>query len=91
MERVFAEIGRLRAAGARHRRSGLRLSDVDPASMIDRMIGELEELRAQPADIYELADVFCVALHYAQEQGWSLGDLERAMHEKLAQRFTTDT
>lgn len=54
---------------------------------IDRAIEELEELRSCPGDINELGDTLAILIHYAVRNGWRMEDVDRAVTQKLHERF----
>lgn len=73
----------------RHRK-GFRLGEVDGRFIIDNAMGELFELSGDPGNVFELADLIGVLIHYAVHQGWSMDQVEAALLQKLGQRFTKE-
>jgi hypothetical protein len=89
MLRAWVEIERLIRVNARHRR-GFRIAEVEPSFILDEALAELQELRDAPCDLTELSDLLGILFHYAIKQGWSIADIEAAMLEKFAIRFTEE-
>lgn len=90
MQWIRDEIERLIECNARHR-AGWRLADSDPVEMLKHAAGELIELAMTPDDPGEVADIFCILLHYAMLRGWSQDRLERECWRKLQERFDDGT
>jgi len=58
--------------------------------IIDHLAEEVEELRKEPTDIFELADILNNVLHVAERNNWSLKTIEEAMITKLNMRFDVE-
>lgn len=89
MKESWAEIERLRARNARHRRHG-RINDITDKQVLNHLFDEVFELMKCPDDPDEVADVIAVALHYAQRLGMTLDDLDERVLNKLVERFDGD-
>lgn len=87
MTNAWNEICRLIDVRAVHRQ-GFVLADVRPIFILGQAQGELDELKRDPQDPVELADLLGVLFHYAIKQGWTMEQLERLMLDKFKKRFT---
>jgi hypothetical protein len=56
------------------------LPDAHPTMMLDKLIEELEELKAKPCDGHEMADIMIIFLDYCHTVGV---DIVKAVHYKM--------
>jgi len=80
------EIKRLIERNAKHRK-GFRLREVSDVFVLDQAQDELTELKDEPDDPEELADLIGILMHYAQKKDWSWEMLEMLLMQKLKDRF----
>jgi predicted house-cleaning noncanonical NTP pyrophosphatase (MazG superfamily) len=86
MKKAWAEIERLIAVNARHRK-GFNIADAKPLFILAQANDELNELLESPANPDELADTLGVLFHYAIKKGWTMEFLEKLMLNKFKERF----
>lgn len=87
MKRAWDEIDAYVMANARNDRKGYRLRDITDVQLLRYAADEMDELRAAPDDLDELADLFGCLFHYAQRKGWTMEAIESEVIRKLALRF----
>jgi len=71
---------------AKHRK-GFYLAEVEESFILDQAQAELTELKDDPNDAKELADILGCLMHYAQKKNWSWVWIESLLVEKLKERF----
>jgi predicted house-cleaning noncanonical NTP pyrophosphatase (MazG superfamily) len=84
---TWNEVKRYVDGRAIHRRSGNSICDQTPNQILEHLMTELIELIGAPKDIYEMADVLAIFLHFVQHQGVTQEQLAEATKKKLAMRL----
>lgn len=87
LQKALDKIRALHDSNALHRK-GWRMEDIGIEDVLAHLQEEVDELKEEPTDLYELADVMNNLFHIANLNGWSLQDIENAMIEKLELRFS---
>jgi len=83
---AWRDIRELIKRNAKHRK-GFRLAEVEGPFILDQAQAELNELKDDPDDPQELADLLGCIMHYAQKKKWAWVWIERLLVEKLKIRF----
>jgi hypothetical protein len=86
MKKSWNKIKRMIAEGYVHRK-GFNLKDVKPRFILQQAEEEFNELKAEPDNPEEMADLLGVLIHYSIKQGWTMEVLENYLMEKLDLRF----
>jgi Protein of unknown function (DUF550) len=87
LETAFEVAAYLFECNAYHKKLGVRLQDQEPKDVTDHMHRKVDELANQPDDIFELADILCLAASYAARKNYTPANLAAAMVVKMQQRF----
>ena len=88
MRKAWNKIGRMIKDGRYVHRKGFRLSDVELPFVLSQAQDEMDELRQDPDDPEEMADLIGVLIHYCIKQGWTMELIEKYLIEKLDLRFS---
>lgn len=86
MRKAWNKVQSLIKANAQHRK-GFRLQEVKLPFILSQAQFEFDELKEQPDDPTEMADLLGVLFHYSIKQGWTIEFLESLLIEKLDLRF----
>jgi hypothetical protein len=84
--KAWLEMQTLEKLQATHRK-GWRLGTYPAENILDYTKDEIEELRAEPDDIDEMADIMLCLMAYCTRKGWNPDDVGTAMQKKLRTRF----
>lgn len=85
-EQAWKEALLLEEAEAEHIK-GFKLGNYPEEDILRYARMEVDELRAEPDDVNEMADIMCCLVAYCARKGWSMEKVGQAMRHKLRVRF----
>ena len=87
MREVWNLIDKYVKANARNKRKGYTLKDIPDSIRLAYLHDEVHELRCEPHDLKEMADILAILFHHAQAHGYTYEQLAQTVVAKLEERF----